>query len=246
MSTSEELWLKRARCLQTEEEWRSWEFATPLIRLITPDLASDRKLRLFTAACVRCIWGSPHLAGQEWVIEALERQADSPSDQTETRAIAAALREVRLQCTAVMGGMYWQMSVDYKDEPETDPQRIAWSTGEAMVIAAGWRACVLAGHPEVRPEHEHWATEEQAMCNMLRCVFGSPFRRAVLDSQWRTSTVVALARGIYEDQAFDRMPILADALEDAGCDNQDILEHCRSSRPHVRGCWVCDLVLGKS
>ena len=64
---------------------------------------------------------------------------------------------------------------------------------------------------------------------------------------WRTSTVVALAKGIYQDRAFDRMPILADALQDAGCTNEDILQHCRDPKQvHVRGCWVVDLVLGKS
>ena len=57
--------------------------------------------------------------------------------------------------------------------------------------------------------------------------------------------VVALARGIYDEKAFDRMPILADALQDAGCDNDDVLSHCRGGGPHVRGCWVVDLLLGK-
>jgi hypothetical protein len=67
-----------------------------------------------------------------------------------------------------------------------------------------------------------------------------------LDPAWLTSDVVALARGIYEERAFDRMPILADALQDAGCDNDDVLTHCRdASATHVRGCWVVDLVLGK-
>ena len=245
MSTSAELWLQRARRLQSEEEWQSWAFLAPLIRLITPALASDRKLRLFTGACVCRLWDNPHLAGHEWVAEALERQADLPLDQGEVRAIAAALREVRLRCTEVMGGMYWQASVDYQEEPETDPQRVAWSTAEAAIIAAGRRARVSAGLPDDRPEHEHCAAEERAVCNLVRCVCGSPFRRAVLDSQWRTFTVVALARGIYEDRAFDRLPILADALQDAGCESEDILNHCRGPGPHVRGCWVVDLVLGK-
>jgi hypothetical protein len=58
--------------------------------------------------------------------------------------------------------------------------------------------------------------------------------------------VLLLAQGIYDDRAFDRMPILADALQDAGCDNADILSHCRdASQPHARGCWVVDLILGK-
>jgi hypothetical protein len=67
-----------------------------------------------------------------------------------------------------------------------------------------------------------------------------------LDPSWRTSTVVALAEGIYADRAFDRLPILADALQDAGCGNEDMLAHCRSDGPHARGCWVVDLILGKS
>jgi hypothetical protein len=84
-----------------------------------------------------------------------------------------------------------------------------------------------------------------AVATLIRCVFGNPFRPVTLDPQWRTSTVVDLARGIYDDRAFDRMPILADALQDAGCDSADALDHCRGPGPHVRGCWVVDLVLGK-
>jgi hypothetical protein len=66
-----------------------------------------------------------------------------------------------------------------------------------------------------------------------------------IDPRWQTSTVIDLARIIYDERAFDRMPILADALMDAGCDSEDILNHCRSDGPHVRGCWVVDLILGK-
>ena len=62
---------------------------------------------------------------------------------------------------------------------------------------------------------------------------------------WRTADVVGVARGIYEDGAFDQLPLLFDALLDAGCDQPDILAHCRSAGPHVKGCWVVDLVLGK-
>ncbi len=80
---------------------------------------------------------------------------------------------------------------------------------------------------------------------LLRDVIGNPFRPLTADPAWLTATVRALAEGIYADRAFDRMPILADALEDAGCDNADILAHCRGPGPHVRGCWVVDLILGK-
>jgi hypothetical protein len=76
-------------------------------------------------------------------------------------------------------------------------------------------------------------------------IFGNPFRRVTLDPSWLTSDVVALARAAYEERAFDRLPILADALEDAGCTDAAILSHCRGPGPHVRGCWVVDLILGK-
>ena len=80
----------------------------------------------------------------------------------------------------------------------------------------------------------------------FRDVAGNPFRPVVADPAWLTSKVVAIATAIYADRAFDRMPILADALEEAGCLNADILLHCRGAGPHVRGCWVVDLVLGKA
>jgi hypothetical protein len=83
---------------------------------------------------------------------------------------------------------------------------------------------------------------------MLRELFGPhPFRTLVANPEWLTSTVVALAQGIYEERAFDRMPILGDALQDAGCTDEDILKHCREPQEaHIRGCWLLDLLLGKT
>lgn len=80
----------------------------------------------------------------------------------------------------------------------------------------------------------------------MRCVFGNPFRPVALDPHWLTSSVLDLATSIYEDRAFDRMPILGDALMDAGCAEEEVLLHCSGPGPHVRGCWVVDLLLGKS
>jgi hypothetical protein len=81
---------------------------------------------------------------------------------------------------------------------------------------------------------------------LLRCSIGNPFGPAAFDPEWRTATVVQLAQGIYDDRAFDRLPILADALQDAGCDHPNVLTHCRDTGPHARGCWVVDLILGKA
>jgi hypothetical protein len=112
------------------------------------------------------------------------------------------------------------------------------------------------------------------LSDLLRDIVGNPFRPVAFDPNWLTTTIVAIARGIYESRDFSPMPLLADALQDAGCENEDILNHCRSARnfspmpvslkakiqganedylngsrfagPHVRGCWVVDLILGKN
>jgi hypothetical protein len=92
--------------------------------------------------------------------------------------------------------------------------------------------------------------EQSAQADLLRDILGNPFRpaprvdRTVL--AWNAGTVVTLAQVIYDERRFTELPILADALEDAGCTDADILAHLRGPGPHVRGCWVLDLLLGKS
>ena len=91
----------------------------------------------------------------------------------------------------------------------------------------------------------HW--EEMAQLQFLRDTFGNPFRPVTFSPAWRTDTAVSRARGMYEARDFGAVPILADALQNAGCDSNDILNHCRDPKGvHVCGCWVVDLVLGKS
>lgn len=79
---------------------------------------------------------------------------------------------------------------------------------------------------------------------VIRDIF--PATCVKVPKRWRTSTVLAVARGAYDDRAFDRLPVLADALEDAGCDSEPLLAHLRGPGPHVRGCWALDAVLGKA
>jgi hypothetical protein len=87
---------------------------------------------------------------------------------------------------------------------------------------------------------------ETIIAPILQDIFGNPFRPVAFDPEWRTATAVSLARQMYEARDFGAMPILADALQDAGCDSADILEHCRALHAtHVRGCWVVDLVVGR-
>jgi hypothetical protein len=88
--------------------------------------------------------------------------------------------------------------------------------------------------------------------DLLRDIFGNPFRTVIFNPLHLTATVTSLAQGVYDERQlpsglFDnhRLAILADALEEAGCDNADILNHCRQPGEHVRGCWVIDALLGK-
>jgi hypothetical protein len=89
----------------------------------------------------------------------------------------------------------------------------------------------------------YWERQHQAQ--VLHDLIGNPFRPITAEPKWLAGSVVAIARAIYEDRTYDCLPILADALMDAGCHDEQILVHCRSEGPHVRGCWVVDLLLAK-
>ena len=88
-------------------------------------------------------------------------------------------------------------------------------------------------------------TERRAQVALVRCLFGNPFRPVAADPAWRTPTALTIAEGVHAGRAFDRLPVLADALEDAGCDHPDLLAHLRGPGPHARGCWPVDLLLGR-
>lgn len=90
------------------------------------------------------------------------------------------------------------------------------------------------------------AEEQVEQIKLLRDIFGNPFRPVAFDPAWQTADATGIAGRMYESRDFSAMPILADALEEAGCTNADVLLHCREPGVHVRGCWVVDGVLGKS
>jgi hypothetical protein len=92
---------------------------------------------------------------------------------------------------------------------------------------------------------DSWWPSGRVLGELLRDIFGDPLRPVAFDPAWRNRTTMALARVMYDTRDFTAMPILADALQDAGCEHADILDHCRGDSPHVRGCWVVDLVRGK-
>lgn len=139
-----------------------------------------------------------------------------------------------------------------------DESPTAWAAGAAAEIVPDPRDCHGAGgytsyalHNLLRAAAPEIGTalelaESRALADIYRDVMGNPFRPVTFAPEWRTATAVALAAAMYESRDFAAMPILADALQDAGCELTEILDHCRGPGPHVRGCWVVDHILGKS
>jgi hypothetical protein len=123
------------------------------------------------------------------------------------------------------------------------PSRAAGSA----TFASGWSsACHVAAHSA------ETGLGGQTQCALIREIFGNPFRPAAIAPAWQTPTILALAQAAYDNRTLPaggldpaRLAVLADALEEAGCDNADILSHLRSPGPHVRGCHALDLLLGK-
>jgi hypothetical protein len=121
---------------------------------------------------------------------------------------------------------------------------LAW---QAMAVPA-WRAVTADRLEFAAARNRGEAAERARQCDLLRDLIGNPFRPAAVGPHWlawNDRTIPRLARALYDEKDFDNLPILGDALEDAGCDDADILRHCRKPGRHVRGCWVLDLLLGK-
>jgi hypothetical protein len=220
----------------TEAEWLACTDPTPMLEYLRGK-ASDRKLRLFACACCRRMW---HLLADRRSRAAVgvgERLADGAASEAEARAARGAAYDAYDRGPDAIGdyAAYAAVSVCH-----TQAQL-------AAAFASVYTAWAAGDHSDGdRDEAE--AAEAAARCILLRCIFGNPFRSVCLDPAWlawNDGTIPKLAQAIYDERRFSDLPILADALEEAGCSNPDILAHCRSEGPHVRGCWVVDLILGK-
>jgi hypothetical protein len=212
----------------TEAEWLSATRACSLLHAAR-ELSSERKYHLFACACARHLFPTCTHPDLSRGIEVAEQLADG----TASRADLDRARDIFGSMTFV--GDYEARGI----------------VGENMCLAAlvreslkpqAHRSRVIAWLSDYEAD-----TPENPQCGLpeLRDIFGNPFRPAPFSPAWRTGTAVSLAGQMYEARDFSAMPILADALQDAGCDSEDLLDHYRGPGPHVRGCWVVDLVLGK-
>jgi hypothetical protein len=186
--------------------------------------AHERKLWLFVLACCWRVSYVLHATHDGDALDAMEHLVDTPFTSEQ---VGEMVRRMHLHLPLTAGH-----HLDRRD----------W-VGFLDVLTTAIKMT-----PN-RLESWYWPITTRAHVGLLRDIFGNPFRAPTIEPSclaWNNGTVRNLAQAIYADRAFDRLPILADALEDACCTATDILAHCRGGGEHVKGCWVVDLLLGKS
>jgi hypothetical protein len=228
-----------------------------------PQAPADRRFRLFACACCRRVCNHIPERGRDIVV-AIEEYLDG---RASSEALGAAFtapsrldyREGRSHrpdpgawvLTYLVGGFNGLtagasalmvftrilplLDEEYGREARNAFDRCVSTFAEVRLAPFRW--------PE--PVPAALMAERVAYADLLRCIFGNPFHQPTIDPSWRSETAVRLALQQYESRDFSLMPIMGDALQDAGCGDEHILNHCRSPGVHVRGCFVVDLVLGK-
>lgn len=219
----------------TESEWMACSDPTSMLDSLRGK-ASDRKLRLFACACCRLQWHLLADGRSRRAVEIAEGYADGLVTELERENVAAEALSAASEAAVARAGA-----------SERDTAALT-----AYAATAAWYTVYYQANSAARTtcdaEAVDWYAANQIGMphpDLIREVCGNPFRPVRLDPAWLSSDVMALARTIYEERAFDRMPELADALEEAGCHDADTLGHCRQAGPHVRGCWVVDAILGR-
>jgi hypothetical protein len=251
----------------TEQEWLACTDPQKMLDFLRGK-ASERKLRLFDCACCRLVWHLLEHAELKRAVESAEQFADGLIDHATLVATGAAavVAEGEVQqdtesedspaplyasrAAAVADG---HAGFAYRDDLE--PYRnVAEALANRSHPRCYWRRDGSLGYGSDDPNWpgskvHHRAEALARMAGLLRDIFANLFRPITINPTWLTwhdGLLVSMARQMYGSRDFTDMPILGDALEEAGCTDKDILSHCRGPGPHVRGCWVVDTILGKT
>jgi hypothetical protein len=229
----------------TEQEWLTATEPGPMIRGALAEKVWERKPNLFQVACCRRAW---HLLTDErsrQLLKVAERFADGNATEEDLEEATVAAQDAQSEAVeSGLGPEHAHSVVLLLDIG--NPEEVAWTVA----------ACLADASDAGQKFGKDWTTlhqnEQRSQSRLLHDIFGNPFRPIDLDRSWLTQAATSLAQAIYDDRLlpsglFDnqRMAILADALEEAGCDNADILDHLRGGGDHVRGCWVIDSILDK-
>jgi hypothetical protein len=233
----------------TEVDWLHCEDPGPMLRFIQPR-AGDRKLRMFLLACCREPWGPAADEATRYALAVATQVADAGPDGMTVAEARVLAGQVVIDCGA---SIPYEPVVKWTDEARR--KKVASSAAAPLLEGVlGALACSrLRDWPAARWGAMLHGIEARGVgparqAALLRDVCRGPFRPIHFLAAWRAGNVGAIhgvAHAIYQGEAFDELPVLGDVLEDAGCAEDEILGHLRGPGPHVRGCWVLDLILGK-
>jgi hypothetical protein len=227
----------------TEDEWLTCPTVRPLLRYLRRREAvpqpGRRRLRLFACACCRHL-EKEGLAFDEPLRQALKVAEDDADGRLHWRRLNQACAHAE---EARRGGVWMEAPAELAFAATMlDPGDAASRTADAAAEVYAWMCVPRESYEAAR------ARVETAFVRYLRDIFGNPFRTVSVNPawlRWHDRAVPKLARAFYDERAFDRLSVLADALEEAGCTDAGLLGHCRGPGPHAKGCWVVDLLLGK-
>jgi hypothetical protein len=197
----------------TEEEWRKSNDSDFMLRFLRETVVAVRKLRAFSASCFESARSLFPDQRQQHGLQILVNRVDASDSNIELRNVTSRLRQAIpldqwRDLEIQTDDLHYAALMLYREFASNRPSSHATAVADAFV---------------------EWELEKRKQSHLLRDIFGNPFRPVAFDPAWRTSTAIGIATGIYDERAFDRMPILADALQDAGCENADIFTHCRVS-----------------
>ncbi len=224
----------------TEAEWLAC--TEPRVALsFLQGKVSDRKLRLFACACCRRIWNLLTDERSRHSVEVAERFADGQSNNEELIAAyyqanvasnASDPLDVFTYRASQLASIIAYPAVRHgADCTSLAADAVADTVADISINAVAYRDARRG--------------ELAAQCHVLHDIVGNPFRPASINPGWRDTGARAIAQAIYNQRDFSRLSVLADTLEDGGCNEASILDHCRGPGPHVRGCWVVDLLICK-
>jgi hypothetical protein len=241
--------------MRTEADWELCDDPQRLLRFVG-DRADARKLRLFACACVRELGGRVGDPRAAAALEVAERFDDGFATEWERHLAERSVQGVaRHLGRHHRPGVAWAVAAAARHavQRRNGAVEAARCAAQAMWLEASER-CPPGGRPVgllTRNQYAAGLLAHEAMCrtqcDLLRDVCGGVVHPTVLAADWlcwNDGVVVRIARSVYDERAFERLPILADALEDAGCNDARLLAHCRGPARHVRGCWVVDRLLG--
>lgn len=243
----------------TEAKWLKATNPQPMLGLIRANDVDPPRLRLFACACLRRVWHLLTAGRSRAAVEAAERDPAAQAHPPAVRkAAVAAIPHVPLRLSTQNRPAEWlnrarkaaataALEVIHEDSKRGFSFGLRWvaatvSDRVARAVECAARSVGSAGRDEVR-------AERLAQCYLLCDIVYNPFRPPpAVEPAWLAysgGAVLRLARAIRDERAFGRLPLLADALEDAGCADAELLSHCRSRREHALGCWAVDTILEK-